>query len=965
MINNKQKLLIISLTLFFIAVSSCFCNAMNSDYEIVTNQNLGSSQILQEKDDIPIIYTPSNGEDDAGSGGDAGNSLFLATDIVPGEYNGTLTDDDKDYYRFYVTAGTIINATMLAYNLSLNFDLTLYTPEFQPITNFKDAGIRETIIWSTQTSENFTISIDAEVSDDEGNYSFALNLNSQNDFNLGTDAGNTPTESLLVEEGSSNGTFVDVSDISDFYKISLEKGQVITIFIESTSTTNIDLTLFDSESQEVDSSNNIVGFDETIYYAISESGIYNIYVQFIESTISEIIIYYNISISTYTQNDGNSGTDAGNNALDAYSIIPLRNSIFKGRLIWNGDRYDFYEFEVDVTSQLIAYLIVPAFINFDLKIFDSENFLYNSSTQESEGASETILDYSLPNGTYYIAVEFATESSTLAEGDYTLNIGLLPLPETNNKQWDWADLTMKIISYGVFPVFIIIIIILVLYLFTDVKIPLLTKWLDRYFSKEGKADSAKSLKYALRVRDDQISTLREELIEKDGKRAKDLETIHRLEEDQKSNDTVLGKMREENIGLKTQLGNLQGVNEDLANIIDSTIRRQLAKSSKPTQKAKVSQITSLIWLSEERLIAYIQSVPLLNERYILDKNKSFILTRDHAREIVRQAYWKRVGAMHLKKIKQVKVSSLTEDTNIDIDTLKDILRDLVERKEIPAPIHMDRISLLLSISEELIAELTDVAQNTPIISLNEISKSYDTSKESARKIFEKIAEEGYANGEFISEDIFIVYNLFADLIVSKGSTNITKLASERNLSDQEENIRILIEKLIQEETLTGEFMSENLFLCYNNLTDPLRELVQTSIADITKGDTRKVVFDIGSVVESIIKERLIIDIHELEDVSKIPQYQEVIESKELGRILRAAEDLRITLPSNIELKSLNRFWAQKIKHTKPGELPYIPNIDQAQEFLFEANRALNRLLAQKIPTKWKKSIASKLLKDKK
>jgi hypothetical protein len=321
--------------------------------------------------------------------------------------------------------------------------------------------------------------------------------------------------------------------------------------------------------------------------------------------------------------------------------------------------------------------------------------------------------------------------------------------------------------------------------------------------------------------------------------------------------------------------------------------------------------------------------------------------------------------MHLKKIKQVKVSSLTEDTNIDIDTLKDILRDLVDRKEIPAPIHMDRISLLLSISEELIAELTDVAQNTPIISLNEISKSYDTSKDSAKKIFEKIAEEGYADGEFINKDIFIVYNLFAELIINNGSTSVSKLASERNLKNQDENLRILIEKLVQDGVLNGEFMTENLFLCYNNLTDPLRKLVQVSVSDIIKGDTRKVVFDIGSVVESIIKERLIIDIHELDDVSKIPQYQEVIESKELGRILRAAEDLRITLPSNIELKSLNRFWAQKIKHTKPGELPYIPNNDEAQEFLFEANRALNKILAQKIPTKWKLSIAKKLLKDNK
>ncbi|MHA1504993.1 MAG: hypothetical protein ACTSPT_07390 [Candidatus Heimdallarchaeota archaeon] len=71
------------------------------------------------------------------------------------------------------------------------------------------------------------------------------------------------------------------------------------------------------------------------------------------------------------------------------------------------------------------------------------------------------------------------------------------------------------------------------------------------------------------------------------------------------------------------------------------------------------------------------------------------------------------------------------------------------------------------------------------------------------------------------------------------------------------------------------------------------------------------------------------------------------------------------MPAHIELKSLNRFWASKIKHTKPGELPYIPSDDEAKEFLFEANKALNVLTSQKIPSQWKEAIASKLLREKK
>ncbi|MHA1213563.1 MAG: hypothetical protein ACTSSH_14030, partial [Candidatus Heimdallarchaeota archaeon] len=801
------------------------------------------------------------------------------------------------------------------------------------------------IIWSATAGGNYFISI-APATTDIGNYTFTLLLSQQNDFNSGTDAGSTYNEPLLIEAGSSNGTMVDASDTSDFYSIYLENSQIIDIFMNTTSTTDINIFLFDTGGLEIASSTKLVGFNESIYYAISITGNYIIHVEFIESTISEIIVHYNFTISLITQNDGysESGTDAGNTAEDAYFIIPLFDSIFKGRLVKNGDTSDFYYFIITVQSVFYAHLEMDAQVNFDITIYDSEKAVLVSSTEELPGASEYIFDQVLQNGTYYIEVKYLDEPTSPLEGKYSLGISLHKIPNTDNNQINWRDLFLKIIAYGVFPLFIIILIILILYMFTEVKIPLISKRLDKYLSKEGKAETVKSLKYALRIRDEQIGTIREEMIDKDSKRAKDLETLHRLEEDQKTKEKV------------------QAISDDLANIIDSTIRRQLAKSSKASNKAKLSAITALLWLSEERLINYINSVQLLNERYILDKSKSFIITREHARETVRQAYWKRVGAMHLKKIKQVKVSSISEDTNIDIETVKEILRELVERKEIPAPIHMDRVSLLLSISDELIAELADVSQNTPIVSLKEISKSYDTTIESAKVIFEKITEEGYAKGEFISEDTFIVYELFTQMIIDYGSVKIAKLIADKKLSDDEERIKILIEKLIQSGDLDGQFLTDDMFLCFNNLTEQLKEMVKKNIDDIAKGDTRRVVFDIGSVVESIVKERLIMDIHEIDDVSELTKCQDVIESRELGRILRASEDIKITLPSNIELKSLNRFWAQKIKHTKPGELPYTPTMDEAQEFLFEANRALNRLLAQKIPTSWKRSIALKLIK---
>ena len=961
---KKDKLpLIIGLTLLVFLISG-FCQYSNDNKPI---DAFSESLIYEDNGSQPILF-PTNGsnQSDAGTSGDAGNTTAFATFISPGNYNGTLVAEDKDYYSFSVVKGNIINVTMIPHNPIMNFDLTLYTPEFDPHQNLRDAGLRETVIRSSRSTDNFTILIAPASVSDVGNYSFVISLINQNDFNSGTDAGNSFGDSLSISSGISNGTFVWGSDVEDFYQISLVKGEIISIDLVPLNTTNVDIEFYDENPTLLDFSDNIIGIDESIYYSISVPGEYRLRVNLIDNIGSDVIIPYNISITLTTQNDANAGTDAGNTPDDAHFIIPLANSKFNGRLVVDGDLNDYYEFSVDQQSIISVFLEVPQTANFDLIIYNSEIIEIYSSTNTEAGADETIIGEVLTNGTYFIKVEFKYEGEAEGSYAYDLIVSLQKdVANPNGTLVDWQDILLKVISYAIVPILLIVIVIFFIYEYTDARIPLISNRLDKIFRKENKVDDVKSLKYTVRVRDEQISSLREEMIDKDSKRAKDLESLHRLEEDQKTKEKVLSKLREESTDFKTQLDDLQAVNDDLANIIDSTIRRQLSKSSKPKQKAKITAVTALIWLSEERLVKYINSVPLLNERYIHDKSKNFILTKEFARETVRQAYWKRVGAMHLKKIKQVKVTSLAEDTNIEIDTLKEILRELVERKEIPAPIHMDKTSLLLSVSDELISELSDIAQSMPIIHLKEISKSYDTTVDSAKVIFEKIAEEGYTKGEFIDESTFIVYALFADKIIHDGSVKISTIAQENNLVGLEEEVKIIIEKLIQAGNFEGHFLTDDMFLCFTNLTDQLKQLMATNIEDLSKGDTRRVVFDTGSVVESVVKERLILGIHETDDIDILPRYQDVIGSKELGRILRAAEDVKITLPSNIELKSLNRYWAQKIKHTKPGELPYIPSHDESREFLFEANRALNRLLSQTIPSKWKKLIATKLLGENK
>jgi hypothetical protein len=939
----------------------------DSPHSLFFNERKPSKLEEEQENGFSLLDYPW--ENDANSGGDAGDFIGVPTPIIAGNYNGTINDDveDKDYYSFQAEKGTIINITMIAWNSTRNFDLTLFASGGSELaSDHRDAGVQEKIIYSTVSTANYTFLIAPGVIGHKGNYTFTLTLAKQNDFGTNNDGGNNINTPLRINSGGEgNGLLVDGSDDNDFYIINLEQGDVLDFQMVSVNTTNIDLFLYDNLGTELKRTDKLVGFNESINYAISETDDYILGIQLVDIIDESIIIPYNLSIQIVSQDDGNSNTDAGNTAEDAFFIIPLSSSVFQGKLYANGDTKDFYTFTTRNPAIIYINLFLDASVNFDLVMFDFSKREIYASRNTLQGAQESISGEYLDNGTYYILVEYIDPLEG-ESGTYSLNVGLIPeVIQTTDPPVDIERIILLIISSVIVPISILIIIILVLYLFTDIRVPWISNRLDRYFSKEGKAESIRSLKYALRVRDENINDLRDELIEKDSKRAKDLETIHRLEEDIKSKEKVLTTLREENTDLKTRLANLEEVNEDLANIIDSTIRRQLSKTSKSTQKAKTSEITSLLWLSEERLVNYINSIPLLNERYILSKDKNYILTKDYAREIVRQAYWKRIGAMHLKKIKQVKVQNLADDTRINVKTVKEILRELVERKEIPAPIHMDRDSLLLSISEELMAELSELAQNTPVISLEEVSESYDTTFESAKVIFEKIAEEGYVEGEFITKDKFVVLDLLSQKIISEASIKINEFANENKLENEIEEFRILLEKLKQQEKIEGIYLTKNIFLSLTNLSKQLKNLIQKSAEDIKRDETRRMVFDRGSVVESIIKKQLMLDIHEVDDVDKLPRYQNIIESKELGKIIRAAEKLKISLPATVELKTLNRFWAQKIKHTKPGELLYIPSENEAEEFLFDANKILNRFLAQKIPTKWKTQIADYLLGNKK
>ncbi len=76
--------------------------------------------------------TPQTGQNDAGSGGDAGNSFSTALSIPAGSYSGYVDSSDRnDYYKVNVTSGSSISVSVTPPS-NADFDLYLYNPsQFQ------------------------------------------------------------------------------------------------------------------------------------------------------------------------------------------------------------------------------------------------------------------------------------------------------------------------------------------------------------------------------------------------------------------------------------------------------------------------------------------------------------------------------------------------------------------------------------------------------------------------------------------------------------------------------------------------------------------------------------------------------------------------------------------------------------------------------------------------------------------
>ncbi|MBS3817756.1 MAG: hypothetical protein KGY76_09370, partial [Candidatus Thermoplasmatota archaeon] len=274
-----------------------------------------------------LMISVNASQDDAGSGGDAGDSFSTATPLDgPGNYTGELNSTDvDDYYNITLTEDHVYWI-----NVSADKNVNLYIYDSSESEMDSSSGY-ETITFSQAIKETSYYYIRVE-NDYSGYNSYHLNITDwlvQDDAGSGGDAGNDfSTATHLNSTGDYTGFFEYDGDRYDYYSINLTKDYVY--WFNGSADKEMGLSIYDSSQNELDGYSGSTS--AILSLAIQENGTY--YIEIYINTDSQSD--YNLNITEwFKQDDANTGHDAGD---DFSTATPLDTT---------GDYTGYFEYDGD------------------------------------------------------------------------------------------------------------------------------------------------------------------------------------------------------------------------------------------------------------------------------------------------------------------------------------------------------------------------------------------------------------------------------------------------------------------------------------------------------------------------------------------------------------------------------------------------------------------------------------------
>ena len=214
---------------------------------------------------LSMLAMPVLGND-AGTGGDAGNTTSTATPLpaTNGTYYGNLTSssDTSDYYLINMSSNTGI-AVEITYPSSADFDLALLDSGGSYIdlstnsgttddvtSNGTSVGGNSVYIWVDHYSgtAQYTMQIWIFSTGSSGGGGGAGNGTNGHDAGTGTDAGNSQASAMLINSTNVSfwGDVTYSTDTDDYYKVSMPAYFGVSSSLSWNSTADLDLEVYDS-----------------------------------------------------------------------------------------------------------------------------------------------------------------------------------------------------------------------------------------------------------------------------------------------------------------------------------------------------------------------------------------------------------------------------------------------------------------------------------------------------------------------------------------------------------------------------------------------------------------------------------------------------------------------------------------------------------------------------------------------
>jgi uncharacterized protein YkuJ len=333
------------------------------------------------------------------------NDVFKqATEITMGNLTGALSESDKkDYFKFEVASGNILKLDFTPDEAAEPMKISLRNIERQEIWSLDTVvpGVTKSTKMVMNTTSGGTFFI--IVSRGNGNYRLTLASWSQNDAGSGNDAADKIAKAMQIKPGRSYLGELGGFDGEDWYQFEIPPGHILNLAFRP-----------DSEAEAMNFSLRNFERNEIWYFDKVTPGVTKSK-RVITNSMSGGKYYlaaydgqgaYTFEITSESQNDASSGTDAGDKITKAIEIRAGHS--YTGEL-GGLDEEDWYQFEIP-NGHIFEFAFTPAedanVMVFELLNYERREVWRSGEVSPAVTKSGRLLMNSTSGGTYFLKVHF-------------------------------------------------------------------------------------------------------------------------------------------------------------------------------------------------------------------------------------------------------------------------------------------------------------------------------------------------------------------------------------------------------------------------------------------------------------------------------------------------------------------------------------------------------------------------------